>query len=258
LGTKSVYCEAIDSSGNMGNGSFQVTVRDTTRPTLTLPVSPLTVNSSNPQLGCEFNCDPTSVNFTVSAIDNVDGSVPVNCTPPSGSTFYLGTKSVYCEAIDSSGNMGNGSFQVTVERRSEAIVGLISSPNATAPIITVPEDITMEANSSEGAIVTFEVFAVDDVDGIVPVTCTPVSGSTFPIGETIVNCETTDSAGNTATASFRVTVNSASDTTAPIITVPEDIQRPREEAPPAEAPPAEAPPAEAPPAEAPPAEDVQE
>ena len=183
---------------------------------------------------------------------------PVSCTPPSGSIFYLGTKSVYCYAIDSSGNRGDGSFQVTVERRSEAIVGLTSSPNTTAPVITVPEDITVEATSAEGSIVTFEVFAVDDVDGVVPVTCTPASGSTFSIGETIVNCETTDSAGTTATASFRVTVNSASDTTASVNTVPEDIQPPIEEEPPAEEPPAEEPPAEEPPAEEPPEVDVQE
>ena len=36
--------------------------------------------------------------------------------------------------------------------------------------------------------------------------CTPASGSVFPIGITTVGCNATDDAGNTATASFTITV----------------------------------------------------
>jgi Ca2+-binding RTX toxin-like protein len=50
------------------------------------------------------------------------------------------------------------------------------------------------------------VTAEDNVDDPVGVTCTPASGSTFPIGTTTVNCEATDAAGNRATASFTITV----------------------------------------------------
>jgi hypothetical protein len=40
----------------------------------------------------------------------------------------------------------------------------------------------------------------------VPATCTPASGSTFPIGVTTVTCTAADAAGNTATKSFTVTI----------------------------------------------------
>jgi Ca2+-binding RTX toxin-like protein len=96
--------------------------------------------------------------------------------------------------------------------------------DTTPPILTVPEDITEEATSPNGAVVTFEVTAQDNVDGTatleedntltqdgvggdITISCDPPSGSTFPIGETVVECTATDEAGNTATESFTVTVN---------------------------------------------------
>ena len=41
-----------------------------------------------------------------------------------------------------------------------------------------------EATGPAGAVVTFNVTAVDAVDGSVPVTCNPSAGSTFPVGDT--------------------------------------------------------------------------
>lgn len=54
--------------------------------------------------------------------------------------------------------------------------------------------------------VVYLVTARDDVDGAVPVSCRPRSGSRFPIGRTVVTCLATDTSGNTRTAKFRVTV----------------------------------------------------
>ena len=66
--------------------------------------------------------------------------------------------------------------------------------------------------------------ALDIVDGSGDVvTCIPASGATFSLGLTVVNCSTTDTTGNTAVASFRVTVV---DTTAPRVTVPSNISAP--------------------------------
>jgi hypothetical protein len=62
--------------------------------------------------------------------------------------------------------------------------------------------------------------AVDDVDGpLALVTCTPASGSTFPLGTTTVTCSATDSSGNTGSGSFTVTVV---DTTPPSLIPPGD------------------------------------
>jgi len=54
------------------------------------------------------------VNFMTSASDLVDGDVPVNCHPPSGSIFAIGTKTVTCAAVDRDHNINSGSFSVTV------------------------------------------------------------------------------------------------------------------------------------------------
>jgi hypothetical protein len=54
--------------------------------------------------------------------------------------------------------------------------------------------------------VSFNVTAQDDVDGSVPVTCAPPSGSQFRVGKTSVSCTATDNSGNTATTQFTITV----------------------------------------------------
>src|SRR2546428_372657 len=61
-----------------------------------------------------------------------------------------------------------------------------------------------------GAIVTYHVAATDDFDPSPTVLCNPPSGSTFPLDTTLVTCTAKDSAGNTAMASFKVTVVSVS------------------------------------------------
>jgi hypothetical protein len=78
--------------------------------------------------------------------------------------------------------------------------------DVTPPVISGADDITAEATSASGATVEFSPTATDLVDGSVAVTCAPASGSTFPLGTTTVNCNATDKAGNTASASFTVTV----------------------------------------------------
>ena len=78
--------------------------------------------------------------------------------------------------------------------------------DTTAPIISGLANINVTAISTLGATATFNPTATDDVDGSVPVTCSPTSGSIFPLGTTTVQCQAKDSAGNVATGSFTVTV----------------------------------------------------
>ena len=54
--------------------------------------------------------------------------------------------------------------------------------------------------------VTYTVTARDDVDGALPATCRPTSGSRFRIGRTVVTCSATDTSGNVQTAKFTITV----------------------------------------------------
>ena len=57
--------------------------------------------------------------------------------------------------------------------------------------------------------VRYVVRANDTVDGALPVTCDPRSGSLFMLGRTTVACEAVDSSGNTGRARFTVTVRRA-------------------------------------------------
>jgi hypothetical protein len=54
--------------------------------------------------------------------------------------------------------------------------------------------------------VTYRVTASDAVDGSVPVSCQPRSGSRFKVGRTFVKCSATDTSANAKTGRFRVTV----------------------------------------------------
>ena len=75
------------------------------------------------------------------------------------------------------------------------------------PVISgIPEDIVLDVSGP--SLVTFALpTAVDDADGIVAVTCDLLSRVVYPFGTTTVTCMAQDSAGNTASASFDVTLD---------------------------------------------------
>jgi hypothetical protein len=185
LGTTTVTCSATDAHGNTDSNTFTITVRDTTPPVVTVPAD-VTAEATS-ALGA-------SVSYSgQSALDLVDGSITPTCTPASGSTFALGTATVTCSATDAHGNTASGSFTVTVV-------------DTTPPTLSLPGNISVPAGSGSSAVVTYAASASDLVDGSVPVTCTPPSGSAFSIGTTPVSCSATDTHGNSATGSFTVTV----------------------------------------------------
>jgi HYR domain-containing protein len=57
------------------------------------------------------------VRYAVKAADEVDGGLLATCEPASGSFFRVGRTRVTCSAIDSSANVAEVSFTVTVKRR---------------------------------------------------------------------------------------------------------------------------------------------
>jgi hypothetical protein len=139
------------------------------------------------------------VTYTVSATAFNGQSVPVTCDRPSGSTFPLGATTVSCTATHG-GQTTTRSFTISVVDR-------------TPPVVTVPPDRNLRTTSRTGLRVTYVAAATDRVDGPLPVSCTPASGSLFGGGATTVNCAATDRSGNTATARFTVTVAIAQRTT---------------------------------------------
>jgi hypothetical protein len=196
IATTTVTCTATDTvSLEETSQSFTVTVQDTTPPTVDVPGG-ITTEATGP--------GGAVVTFSASASDIVDGSVATGCAPASGGSFGLGTTTVTCSATDAHGNTGSNSFSVTVQ-------------DTGPPSLTVPGDITAPATGPGGAVVTFSASASDLVDASPTVICAPPSGSLFPIGPTTVTCTATDDSGNSAGASFTVTVQ---DTTPPSVTVP--------------------------------------
>lgn len=101
-------------------------------------------------------------------------------------------------------------------------------PDTIPPVLTMPADITAEATSPAGAVVSYPLPTVtDDADPAPAVSCSPVSGSTFPLGVTTVTCTATDASGNSSNGTFKVNVV---DTTAPAVTPPSNITVPVTEA----------------------------
>jgi hypothetical protein len=91
----------------------------------------------------------------------------------------------------------------------------------TAPVVTVPSNITVSYNpSSCGAVVNYTVSALDNCSGVItPVlTAGSASGATFPLGTTTVTYKATDPCGNSSSQSFTVTVGSASTTSTLTVT----------------------------------------
>ena len=57
---------------------------------------------------------PTPVSLLISAVDDVDGKVRVDCDSTSKTIFQIGKTTVRCYAMDSAGNEARESFVVTV------------------------------------------------------------------------------------------------------------------------------------------------
>ena len=199
IGSTRVTCSARDRADNIARSSFAVTVYDTTG--LVIAPHPDVVAEATGPAGATLSYEePTATDF-------VDGSVPVICSPASGSTFPIGSTTVTCSGADSAHNTATSSFHAIVE-------------DTTGPALQLPAAIDVAAAGPGGAAATFAATATDLVDGTVAVTCSPSSGSTFPLGTTQVSCIARDAAGNSASASFPVEVR---DATTPVIAAQPDV-----------------------------------
>ncbi|MFE4656877.1 HYR domain-containing protein [Streptomyces hydrogenans] len=81
----------------------------------------------------------------------------------------------------------------------------ITVNDVSAPVVTL-DDRLARAGDDAGTTITYTATAEDAKDGPLTPSCTPASGSRFPVGSTTVTCTATDAAGNTGTdtAVFRV------------------------------------------------------
>lgn len=134
--------------------------------------------------------------YGATATDAEDDPDPAaSCLPAPGAVLPLGATTVTCSATDSGGLTASASFTVTVQ-------------DTTPPVLAgVPAALSAETSDPSGADVTWAgPTATDAVDAAPTVGCLPASGSRFGFGTTTVQCTARDATGNSATASFTVTV----------------------------------------------------
>ena len=202
VGTTSVKCVVTDAAGNKDSCTFTVTVTDNIKPNIACPAN--ITKGTDPGLCCAV------ATFAPTTGDNCPNQT-FTCTPPSGTCFGIGVTNVKCVVTDASGNKDSCTFTVTVSDNSK-------------PSIVCPANITKGNDPGQCcAVATFAPTVGDNCPGET-FTCTPPSGTCYPVGVNPVKCVVTDAAGNKDSCTFTVTVN---DTTKPSITCPPDKFVPR-------------------------------
>jgi hypothetical protein len=183
------------------------------------------ITTASDSLSCiPFSVGP--VTFTVAgkqgALDaSVDFPASCNVAPGTQGTLTItGGSGIFANASGSgtfqpvSGDNGDDSYiddDDIGDSRVDTLSLTLTAPNTTfdltPPVITGGISKTVRVpRKAKFAPVRFRVTAHDAVDGSVPVTCHPKSGSRFKIGRTKVKCSATDFSANKATAKFTVTV----------------------------------------------------
>jgi hypothetical protein len=104
-GTYTFTLTVSDRRGGFDDDTVTITVEDNVPPVLTLPGN-ITAVAHIPA--------GATVQYTVTATDNVDGALTPSCNYASPHVFKVGNYTVNCTATDSSGNTASGSFQVKV------------------------------------------------------------------------------------------------------------------------------------------------
>jgi Ca2+-binding RTX toxin-like protein len=168
----------MDTHGNIANGSFTITVVDTTAPVVAIH-APEIAEASGPA--------GVIVSYTIpTATDLVNPLSPaVTCLPASGSMFPLGTTTVNCSATDAAGNIGTSSFTITVGDTTLPVITLIGSSPVVVPLGAYYTDAGASASDLVDGDLTAAIVTVNPVD-------------TSIAGMYTITYDVTDSHGNAA------------------------------------------------------------
>ncbi|WP_343762902.1 HYR domain-containing protein [Gangjinia marincola] len=201
VGTTTNTFEVTDAAGNSTTYSFDITVTDNENPTVTGP--------GDQTLSNDAGVCSAVFTYTITSADNCTGETVVQTGGlASGAAFPVGTTTNTFEVTDTAGNTSTYSFDVTVTDDEDTT-------------ITGPGDQTLSNDAGVcSAVFTYTITTADNCAGETVVqTGGLASGAAFPVGTTTNTFEVTDTAGNTSTYSFDVTVTDDED---PTITGPGD------------------------------------
>ena len=194
FGSTTVTWTVTDTSGNISQATQVVTLVDTTPPEIFAP-SDIIAEATG--------LSSTMVELGEATAHDLMGIASVTEHLPS--FFVLGETTVTWTATDISGNSASVTQTVTIV-------------DTTAPSITAPDSITVEATSANSNVVSLGNPVSSDL-----VDAPSISNNApdiFPLGETTVTWTATDISGNSASVTQTVTIV---DTTAPELTMPEDV-----------------------------------
>ena len=173
----------------------------------TIP-SNIWVPATSPAGACVFFMPPTS-----------SWASTVTCSHPPNTTFPIGSTSVTCTAWDAYGHSATTDpFTVNVFDPPPPVFANVPAPISrivTGPTVisytapTVIDQLDNPTSCSSCAAPLSSGGPPGPPPPCVPpppvsATCTPASGTTFPVGSTTVFCTTSDPAGRTATTTFTV------------------------------------------------------
>ncbi|MEN3331059.1 MAG: hypothetical protein V7641_424 [Blastocatellia bacterium] len=180
--------------------SFNVTVIPAAAPTITTCATDKTITAD------ATTCLATIPNLVGEVV--VTGCNPiVSQSPTAGSIVGPGIVTVTITAENAAGEA--------------ACTAKVTILNSVATTITCPADIARSNDADQcGAVINYPAPTADNACSELTVSCSPASGSFFPIGLTNVLCTATDASGITTTCSFKVTIN---DTQQPTITCPPNV-----------------------------------
>ena len=193
-GSTTVTCTVTDAHSNTSICTFHVSVSDTEHPVMSACPKDTSVSTGSPSGAVVTYTAPT-------ATDNCQSELSaVACNPPSGSTFPVGNTKVTCTVSDRTGNQASCSFNIDV-----------------VPCTIVCRNDTTIANDPGQCSAMFRYADPTTTGQCGTVTCSPASGTSFPIGATTVRC-TSLTTGQFC--EFKVTVQ---DTQKPVVVCPSNM-----------------------------------
>lgn len=194
FGLTTITWAVSDEAGNIATGLQQISVVDTTAPSI-IPPSDIEQEASSAQNNLVNLGKPQATDLV--SVTSITNDAP--------QVFPLGQTIVTWNVTDSSGNTASAT----------QIVSIIDT---TPPTIVAPKDVEIEATSSDKNIVSLIPPVASDT--VSEITITNDASNYLPLGETTITWTVSDKEQNSASATQKVTVI---DTTAPELTVPSNI-----------------------------------
>jgi len=211
-GTYNVIYTATDHCGNVGTGSFTITVLCTgcnTAPTIACPADYMTCPSgdTSPSVAGTATAGNNGANCNTTPVVTYN-DVTISNGPCTGAKVIQRTWT----ATDPSTNL------------SSSCVQMITLDDDIAPTFSTTQvDISIIGSGTNcTAVATWTIPTATDDCGVDYYYCDYASGHAFPEGATTVTCTAVDFCGNEATTTFVVTVTCEVCTSTPLITCPAD------------------------------------